>query len=186
MKGLGAQESLQKSNCGKKFWAKPHLALPSSCKSVRGTHFPATMPDRHKGPFTMRLRIALLAGLSIALSACTTTPSIATKSPVETRWVGQSAGIFFAKFGPPLSDVSNGSSTTYTWRGGYKKAKIPAKYEEKDGKRGRQISPARSASLSCTVQLTVDSSYKISSIRTVSDRPGVNGPSYCAEFLASE
>ncbi|QCI98478.1 hypothetical protein [Agrobacterium larrymoorei] len=134
----------------------------------------------------MRFRSVMLAGLAIALSACTTTPSISAKSPVETRWVGQSAGVFFAKFGPPLSDVDSGSTTTYTWRGGYKTAKIPAKYEEKDGKRGRQISSARTSYLSCTVQLTVGEDYKIRSIRTVSDRPGVNGPSYCAEFLAAE
>ena len=131
-----------------------------------------------------------LAGLAIALSACTTSedyvPSFTQQSPVETRWVSQSAGIFFAKFGPPLSDTESGSPTVYNWRGGYKKATIPAKFEEgKDGKKGRQISPARTASLSCTVQLVVSSNYTITSVRTVSDRPGVNGPSYCAEFLAA-
>jgi len=139
----------------------------------------------------MLFRSVTLAAFAIALSACTTstggsTPSFTQKSPVETRWVGQSAGIFFAKFGPPLSDTETGSSTVYNWRGGYKKATIPAKFEEgKDGKKGRQISPARTASLSCTVQLVVSSDYTITSVRTVSDRPGVNGPSYCAEFLAA-
>ena len=139
----------------------------------------------------MLFRSITLAGLAIALSACTTSegssvPSFTQKSPVETRWVGQSAGIFFAKFGPPLSDTESGSSTVYNWRGGYKKATIPARFEEgKDGKKGRQISPARTASLSCTVQLVVYSNYTITSVRTVSDRPGVNGPSYCAEFLAA-
>lgn len=137
----------------------------------------------------MRLRSVTLAGLAIALSACTTTntPSLSVKNPVETRWVGQSAGVFFAKFGPPLSDVDSGSTTTFNWRGGYKTAKIPAKVEAgKDGKPGRQTASARTAYLSCTVQLVVDSDYKIRSVRTVSDRPGVNGPSYCAEFLAGE
>lgn len=136
----------------------------------------------------MRFRSVTLAGLAIALSACTTTaPSLSPKSAVETPWVGQSAGVFFAKFGPPLSDVDTGDTTTYNWRGGYKTAKVPAKFEEgKDGKRGRQISPARTSYLSCTVQLVVGGDYKIRSIRTVSDRPGVNGPSYCAEFLAAE
>ncbi|NTJ41556.1 hypothetical protein G6L28_02950 [Agrobacterium larrymoorei] len=134
----------------------------------------------------MRFRSVALAGLAIALSACTTTPSIAPKNAVETRWVGQSAGVFFAKFGPPLSDVESGSTTTYNWRGGYKTTTIPAKYDEKNGKRGRQISPARKAYLSCTVQMTVGEDYKIRSVRTVSDRPGVNGPSYCAEFLAAD
>ncbi|MES5097355.1 hypothetical protein ABUK73_03910 [Agrobacterium sp. BA1120] len=135
----------------------------------------------------MRFRSVTLAGLAIALSACTTTtPSLAPKSAVETRWVGQSAGVFFAKFGPPLSDVDSGSTTTYNWRGGYKTTTIPAKYDEtKDGKRGRQTSSARKVYLSCTVQLVVGSDYNIRSIRTVSDRPGVNGPSYCAEFLAA-
>lgn len=136
----------------------------------------------------MRFRSVTLAGLAIALSACTTaTPSLTPRSAVETRWVGQSAGVFFAKFGAPLTDVTTGSTTSYTWRGGYRTAKIPAKFEEgKDGKRGRQISAARNASLSCTVQLVVGSDYKINSVRTVSDRPGINGPSYCAEFLAGE
>lgn len=136
----------------------------------------------------MRFRSVTLAGLAIALSACTTTtPSLSPKNAVETRWVGQSAGVFFAKYGPPLSDVDSGGTTTYNWRGGYKTAKIPAKFEEgKDGKRGRQTSSARTSYLSCTVQITVGSDYKIRSIRTVSDRPGVNGPSYCAEFLGGE
>ena len=139
----------------------------------------------------MLFRSVTLAAFAIALSACTTStgvsaPTYAHKSPVETRWDGQSASIFIAKFGPPLSDTETGSSTVYNWRGGYKKATIPAKFEEgKDGKKGRQISPARSASLSCTVQLVVSSDYKITAVRTVSDRPGVNGPSYCAEFLAA-
>lgn len=89
----------------------------------------------------MLFRSVTLAAFAITLSACTTatdgsTPSFTQKSPVETRWVGQSAGIFFAKFGPPLSDTESGSSTVYNWRGGYKKATIPAKFEEgKDGKR---------------------------------------------------
>ena len=140
----------------------------------------------------MLSRSVTLAAFAIALSACTTstggsTPSFTQKSPVETRWVGQSAGVFFAKFGPPQSDTETGSSTVYNWRGGYRKATIPARFEEgKDGKKGRQISPARTASLSCTVQLVVSSNYTITSVRTVSDRPGINGPSYCAEFLAAD
>jgi hypothetical protein len=134
----------------------------------------------------MRFRSLTLAGLALALSACTTT-SISPKSPIEARWNGQSAGVFFAKFGPPLSDVSSGSDTVFSWRGGYKTARIPAQYAEgADGKRGKQTAAARTAYLSCTVQLTVSSDYTIRSIRTVSDRPGVNGPSYCAEFLAAE
>lgn len=139
----------------------------------------------------MLFRNVTLAAFAIALSACTTstdgsTPSFTQKSPVETRWVGQSAGIFFAKFGPPLSDTEAGGSTIYNWRGGYRKATIAARFEEgKDGKKGRQIAPARTASLSCTVQLTVSSDYVITGVRTVSDRAGINGPSYCAEFLAA-
>lgn len=137
----------------------------------------------------MRFSSVTLVGLALALSACTTsTPiSIAAKSPVETRWVGQSAGVFFAKFGPPLSDTQSGSDTVFNWRGGYKTAKVPAQYAKgSDGKPGKQTAPARTAYLSCTIQLTVSGDYKIRSIRTVSDRPGVNGPSYCAEFLAAE
>lgn len=95
----------------------------------------------------MLFRSVTLAAFAITLSACTTatdgsTPSFTQKSPVETRWVGQSAGIFFAKFGPPLSDTESGSSTVYNWRGGYKKATIPAKFEEgKDGKKAGRFRP---------------------------------------------
>jgi hypothetical protein len=137
----------------------------------------------------MRFRSIMLAGLAIALSACTTTniSTITAQNPVEARWKGQSAGIFFAKFGPPLSDTSDGSQTVYNWRGGYKTTRTPAQFASAaDGKRGKQTAPARTAYLSCTVQLTVSSDYTIRSVRTVSDRPGANGPSYCAEFLAAE
>lgn len=134
---------------------------------------------------TMKFRTFAAAGLALALAGCTTIPS--SGNSIESRWVGQSAGRFFAAFGPPISDAENGSSTIYTWRGGYKTVRIPAKYAEgADGKRGKQISPARTSYLRCQAEITTSSDYTIRSIRTVADLPGTNGPSYCAEFLVPD
>ncbi|MBB3297828.1 hypothetical protein ACC764_31455 [Rhizobium ruizarguesonis] len=133
----------------------------------------------------MNFRTMTAAGLAIALAGCTTIPSAG--NPIEARWVGKSAGIFFAAYGPPISDSEQGSTTVYTWRGGYKTVRIPAKYAEgADGKRGKQIASARTAYLRCQAEITTSSDYTIRDIRTVADIPGVNGPSYCAEFLAPE
>ncbi|MGO7426552.1 hypothetical protein ACCT09_44115, partial [Rhizobium ruizarguesonis] len=86
-----------------------------------------------------------------------------------------------------LHDAHQISTTVYTWRGGYKTVRIPAKYAEgADGKRGKQIASARTAYLRCQAEITTNSDYTIRDIRTVADIPGVNGPSYCAEFLAPE
>lgn len=149
---------------------------------MHGNH----QPDKVQKDITMRFRSVMLAGLAVALTACTTT-SLPATNPIESRWKGQSAGVFFAKYGPPISDTASGSETLYTWRGGYKNTRVPAKYEQdKDGKRGKQIAAARTVYLSCTVQITASEDYRIRSIRTVADRPGVNGPSYCAEFLTAE
>jgi len=121
-------------------------------------------------------------GLAVALAGCTTTG--VAKNDVETRWNGQQAGMFFAKFGPPVGDAAAGRSTIYTWRGGHKTRVVPAVYEQVDGKKGNIISKARTEYLRCEVQLTVSPDYIIRSVRTVVDRPGVNGgQSYCEEFL---
>ena len=134
---------------------------------------------------TMKLRNLTAAGLAIALAGCTTIPS--PGNPIEARWVGKSASVFFAAYGPPLSDREEGSKTIYTWRGGYKTVRVPAKYAEgADGKRGKQVSGPRTLYLRCQTEVTTDSSYTITDIRTVADIPGENGPSYCAEFLAPE
>ncbi|MDM9626722.1 hypothetical protein QTL95_12500 [Rhizobium sp. S152] len=131
----------------------------------------------------MKLRTFAAAGLAIALAGCTTIPTAA--DPISSRWVGQSAGKFFAAYGPPINDVDNGSGVSYTWKGGYKTVRVPAKYAEgADGKRGKQISPARTLYLRCQAEITTSSDYTIRSIRVSGDIPGVNGPSYCAEFLA--
>ncbi|MDR6815466.1 hypothetical protein J2X76_000620 [Neorhizobium sp. 2083] len=115
-----------------------------------------------------RRAIASTALFALALSACTTV-SVAS-NPIESRWVGHSAGEFFAKFSPPISDTDDGSTTIYNWRGGYKRIKL------QDG---------RTASVSCTAKITVSSSYVIRDITIVSDRPGATGPSYCTELLTA-
>jgi hypothetical protein len=133
----------------------------------------------------MKLRMITLAGLGMALAACTTTGSGLPSNAIESAWLGKSAGTFFANYGPPISDTSEGGMTIYTWKGGYKSVRVPAKYAEGDkGKKGKRISPAQTRNLSCTVSLKVDDSYTIRSITKISDRPGLNGASYCAEFLA--
>lgn len=133
----------------------------------------------------MKLRMITLAGLGLVLAACTTTGGGLPSNGVESAWLGKSAGTFFANFGPPVSDSSEGGMTQYTWKGGYKTVRVPAQYADGDkGKKGKRISPAKTRSLSCTVSLKVDDSYTIRSIRTVADRPGLKGKSWCAEFLA--
>lgn len=133
----------------------------------------------------MNIRILTLAGLALALGGCTTTTL--APNPIETRWNGQQAGTFFAKFGPPTADQPTGASTIYTWRGGYKTRTVPAKYAGDDKKKGKLVSPARTEYLRCEVQLTVSPEYVIRSVRTIIDKPGLNGaPSYCEEFLAAK
>ncbi|WP_117190664.1 hypothetical protein [Rhizobium terrae] len=107
--------------------------------------------------------------LALALSACTTAGGVGS-NPIEARWVGRSAGEFFAKYSPPISDSGEGSSTIYNWRGGYNRIK------QQNG---------RTASVSCSAKITVSDNYIIRDIAIVSDRPGANGPSYCAELLAA-
>jgi hypothetical protein len=133
---------------------------------------------------TMKLRTFAAAALAITLAGCTTIPTAA--DPISSRWVGQSAGKFFAAFGPPQTDADNGGGNVYTWQGGYKTVTIPAKYADgTEGKRGKQISPARKQYLRCKAVITTSSDYTIRSIKVSGDLPGLNGgPSYCAEFLA--
>lgn len=106
---------------------------------------------------------------ALILSACTTAG--AARNPIETRWVGRSAGEFFAKYSPPISDIQEGSSTIYNWRGGYKRIKAKN---------------SRTVSVSCSAKITVSDSYIIRDITIVSDRPGATSPSYCAELLTGE
>lgn len=105
----------------------------------------------------------------LALSGCTTVGI--SDNPISKRWVGRSAGEFFARYSPPLSDVDAGSGTVYNWRGGYKRIK------QENG---------RSASVSCSAKITVSDSYVIRDITITSDRPGATGPSYCEELLAAQ
>lgn len=114
----------------------------------------------------------LIASTTICLLALTSCTTVSVSAdPISKRWVGRSAGEFFAKYSPPLSDVDAGSSTVYNWRGGYKRIK------QQNG---------RSASVSCSAKLTVSDTYQIRDITITSDRPGANGPSYCEELLAAQ
>ncbi|PST20824.1 hypothetical protein C7U61_05815 [Rhizobium sp. JAB6] len=129
----------------------------------------------------MNIRMITAAGLLLALAGCSTTTTTTTaalpllaKNPVQDRWQGQSAGRFFAAYGPPISDRDEGGNRVYTWRGGYKNVTIVNKEGKKAGKR----------SLSCKADIVTNHSYEIRSVKILGDQPGVSGPSYCAELLA--
>ncbi|AVA20648.1 hypothetical protein ACXHXG_02560 [Rhizobium sp. LEGMi198b] len=126
----------------------------------------------------MNIRMITAAGLLLALASCTTTttalPSIAS-NPVQDRWEGQSAGRFFASYGPPLSDRDEGGNRVYTWRGGYKTVTVAGKKGEKKG--GKRF-------YSCKADIVTNQSYVIRSVHILGDQPGTNGSSYCAELLA--
>ncbi|KQQ73967.1 MAG: hypothetical protein EON58_02925 [Alphaproteobacteria bacterium] len=107
--------------------------------------------------------------VALALSACTTVSEVS--SPINNYWVGRSAGEFFAKFSPPLSDVDSGPTTIYNWRGGYKRIKL---------------ANGKSASVSCSAKITVSQSYTIRDISVTADRPGTTGSSYCEELLVTQ
>jgi hypothetical protein len=133
----------------------------------------------------MNFRLMTVAGLALALAGCTTVGP--ARNAVEARWKGQPAGVFFAAFGPPQSDVASGDMTVYSWKGGYKKRTIPAQYAEgENGKKGKKIASARTEFLSCSVQLNVSSDYVIRSIQVLGDRKTSSGPSWCDEFLAGD
>lgn len=133
----------------------------------------------------MNFRLLTVAGLALALAGCTTVGP--ARNAVEARWKGQPAGVFFAAFGPPQSDVSSGDMTVYSWKGGYKKRTIPAQYAEgENGKKGKKIASARTEFLSCSVQLNVSSDYVIRSVQVLGDRKSSTGPSWCDEFLAGD
>lgn len=118
----------------------------------------------------MKRRSAVQATLLVfSLSACTTIG--VANDPIKSRWLGHSAGEFFARFSPPISDSQSGSSTVYNWRGGYNRIK------QQNG---------RSVSVSCSARITVSGDYTISDISIVSDRPGSNSSSYCTELLATK
>lgn len=107
----------------------------------------------------MKLRLFAIAGLAAAVSACTT-----TSDPIGATWNGKSAGAFFAKYGPPLSD--DGTGSVFTWKGGYKR--VGGQYK------------------SCSATVAVNGNYDIRNITITGDRPGENSPSYCRELLAPD
>lgn len=142
----------------------------TGARNLLGATHSARRARRNKVFRIMNHRIiASSAVFVLALCACTTTGGPA--NPIEARWVGQSAGKFFALHSPPVSDASAGANTVYSWRGGYRKIKT------QDG---------RMANVSCSAQITVDRDYVIRNIRITSDRPGARGASYCAELLAGD
>ena len=129
----------------------------------------------------MKLRTVLTICFGLVLAGCSTV-SI-SNDPLSARWVGQEAGKFFAAYGPPASDEEGPSSTTYVWRGGYKRARMPAQYSG-EGKDRKLVSKARTVYLVCQVRLVVGDDYRIRSITTMVDRPDPDGgASWCERTL---
>lgn len=126
----------------------------------------------------LNITAASLLGVGLAL-ALALSPAHAT-SKLKARWVGEEAGKFFAAYGPPTSDMSDGSKTVYGWRGGYSSRKIAAVKDKK----GKVVTRARTERLVCQVKLTVDKKYHIAKIEVLVDKPGINGgPTWCEQFL---
>lgn len=109
----------------------------------------------------MTLRIATLAALAFAVTGCTTIADPVPASALETRWLGRSAGTFFAAYGPPVRDIQGSDGQTlYTWRGGFINRRT------------------------CQVELSVGGDYTIRKIRTVVDpKDPKGGPSHCEKVL---
>lgn len=131
----------------------------------------------------MKIRMITAAGLMLALAGCNTVsmPMMAA-NPVNAYWSGQSAGKFFAAFGPPISDQDAGSGRIYNWRGGYKTVHLTAaKAAASTGKKG--AAGARTVHLSCRANVITSSEYVIRSVEIIGDMPGVSSSSYCAELL---
>ncbi|OHZ35498.1 hypothetical protein [Agrobacterium vitis] len=135
----------------------------------------------------MNFRIMLTAGLALALAGCTTTSGVMPvqkKNLVEERWVGQPAGAFFAKVGPPINDEQAGGATVYSWRGGFRTRTVAPTYAQTpDGKRGKVTKAGRTEYLRCEVRVTVSPDYVIRAIKPVIDRPVESGKTWCEEFL---
>jgi hypothetical protein len=127
----------------------------------------------------MKLRTISAAGLMLALAGCNTIPmpSMPTSNPVSARWVGQSAGRFFASYGPPISDHDDGGGRVYNWRGGYKSVKLAG-----DAAKGKAA--GGHLRLSCKADITTSSDYVIRSIHIIGDMPSGTSGSYCTELLA--
>lgn len=141
------------------------------------------MRDKELKDDMMKIRMITAAGLMLALAGCNTVSMPMVKpNPVNAYWSGQSAGKFFAAFGPPISDEADGSGRLYNWRGGYKTVKLtPAQAAASTGKKGAQ--GARTVHLSCKANVSTSSDYVIRSVEILGDMPGVTSSSYCAELL---
>lgn len=159
----------------------PFSLEPVYCRGIANSRSPAVPATSKESLPRMKLRTALLTMLGLTLAGCSTVSM--SNDPLSSRWVGQEAGKFFAAYGPPTSDDEGASSTTYVWRGGYKKAKIAAQYSG-EGKDRKLVSKARTAYLVCQVKLTVGDDYKIRAITTMVDRPDPDGgASWCERTL---
>lgn len=129
----------------------------------------------------MKFRTVLMTALGLALAGCSSVSM--NNDPLSARWVGKEAGTFFAAYGPPTSDADGGATSTYVWRGGYKKARIAAQYSG-EGKDRKLVSKARTAYLVCQVKLVVGDDYRIRSITPMVDRPDPDGgASWCERTL---
>jgi hypothetical protein len=159
----------------------PFSGKPVYWQGIPIPHSPAPPASSRESLPRMKFRAALLTALGLTLAGCSTVS--VSNDPLSARWVGQEAGKFFAAYGPPTSDEQGASSTTYVWRGGYKKARIAAQYSG-EGKERKLVSKARTAYLVCQVKLVVGEDYRIRSVTTMVDRPDPDGgASWCERTL---
>ncbi len=135
------------------------------------------MMTAQKKSFRSTAITSLLAGCAVLVLAAS---SAQAGSKLASRWVGKEAGTFFAAYGPPTSDVEQGSNVVYGWRGGYSSRKIAAVRDKK----GKLVNSARTEKLVCQVKLTVSSKYVIKKIEALVDKPGRDGgPTWCEQYL---
>jgi hypothetical protein len=153
----------------------------------------------------------LMLGLSLVLSACTTTED--ANNAARSRWLGQPVEAFFAAYGPPISDYPLSSGKIYTWRGGDKTRYIPPTYTSPEPARTvvrtqtrtdgsgqtvtqtrvitrdpfwqpQMISPPQYQQLFCELQINTDKAGVITAIRASNDTDGDGfSLSRCAEVL---
>lgn len=160
----------------------------------------------------MKSKLASLVVVALALSACTTTEE--AQQVIQSRWIGQPAEAFFTRYGPPIGEFELASGNTiYTWRGGDTTRYIAPTYtsgrpaqtvvrtETREtqpgvsvtetrivgitpGRAPEMIAPPRYEDLFCELQLTVDTTQMIRSIRASNDTDGEGlSLSRCAEVL---
>ncbi len=142
-------------------------------------------------------------------AGCVTTEE--ANQAIQSRWIGQPSDVFFAQYGPPVSQFAmNDGGTIYTWRGGETSRDVAPVYrpmteQEKAAARNAPhtviniggtynanpappgqvvVSPGRVDYLACEAQITTSPAGIITYIKATRDTDG-QGLSFsrCAEVF---